>query len=138
MENSNNKNMEEDKENKIINHFESGSNCQVFNGNISGCVFAMPGSQVTQKTEPSIAELDDEQQDIAEKLKHIFYGQIEEAKNFLIGIQGLKPTEITAKVNELVGAKIISDRSHKHDLWKVLNDAGLYLPTESNWNQQVD
>jgi hypothetical protein len=85
-----------------------------------------------------IAELDDEQQDIAEKLKHIFYGQIEEAKNFLIGIQGLKPTEITAKVNELVGAKIISDRSHKHDLWKVLKDAGLYLPTESNWNQQVD
>lgn len=129
--------MEEDKENKIINHFESGSNCQVFNGNISGCVFAMPGSQVTQKTEPSIAELDDEQQDIAEKLKHIFYGQIEEAKNFLKGIQGLKPTEITAKVNELVKENKISDLSKNRDLWKVLHNCGIYTPTESNWNQQV-
>lgn len=137
MENSNNNNMEEDKENKIINHFESGSNCQVFNGNISGCVFAMPGSQVTQKTEPSIAELDDEQQDIAEKLKHIFYGQIEEAKNFLKGIQGLKPTEITAKVNELVKENKISDLSKNRDLWKVLHNCGIYTPTESNWNQQV-
>lgn len=129
--------MEEDKRNNIINHFEAGANCQVFNGDISGCVFAMPGSQVTQKTEPSIAELDDEQQDIAEKLKHIFYGQIEEAKNFLKGIQGLKPTEITAKVNELVKENKISDLSKNRDLWKVLHNCGIYTPTESNWNQQV-
>jgi len=33
----------------IHNHFEAGSNCQVFNGPISGCVFAMPGSHVTQQ-----------------------------------------------------------------------------------------
>ena len=33
----------------MINHFETGSNCQVFNGNITGCVFAMPGSTVTQQ-----------------------------------------------------------------------------------------
>ena len=25
-----------------MNHFAAGSNCQVFNGNITGCVFAMP------------------------------------------------------------------------------------------------
>ena len=129
--------MEEDKKNNIINHFEAGANCQVFNGDIRGCVFAMPGSQVTQKTEPSIAELDDEQQDIAEKLKHIFYGQIEEAKNFLKGIQGLKSTEITAKVNELVKENKISDLSKNRDLWKVLHNCGIYTPTESNWNQQV-
>lgn len=129
--------MEEDKKNNIINHFEAGANCQVFNGDIRGCVFAMPGSQVTQKTEPSTAELDDEQQDIAEKLKHIFYGQIEEAKNFLKGIQGLKPTEITAKVNELVKENKISDLSKNRDLWKVLHNCGIYTPTESNWNQQV-
>ena len=40
--------MEEDKR-SVVNHFETGSNCQVFNGNITGCVFAMPGSTVTQQ-----------------------------------------------------------------------------------------
>ena len=40
--------MEEDKR-SVVNHFEAGSNCQVFNGNITGCVFAMPGSTVTQQ-----------------------------------------------------------------------------------------
>ena len=32
----------------VVNHFAAGSNCQVFNAPISGCVFAMPGSSVTQ------------------------------------------------------------------------------------------
>ncbi|MCH5312511.1 MAG: hypothetical protein J1E57_11270 [Prevotella sp.] len=32
----------------VINHFEAGSNCQVFTGSISGCVFAMPGATVNQ------------------------------------------------------------------------------------------
>ena len=32
----------------IVNHFEPGSNPQVFNGPISGCVFAMPGATVNQ------------------------------------------------------------------------------------------
>ena len=40
--------MKKDKEKHIENHFAEGSNCQVFNGDISGCVFAMPGSTVTQ------------------------------------------------------------------------------------------
>ena len=33
--------MEEDGKKNVVNNFEAGSNCQVFNGNISGCVFAM-------------------------------------------------------------------------------------------------
>lgn len=32
-----------------MNHYEAGSNCQVFNGDITNCVFAMPGSNVTQQ-----------------------------------------------------------------------------------------
>ena len=32
-----------------MNHFEAGSNCQVFNGPITNCVFAMPGSTVMQQ-----------------------------------------------------------------------------------------
>lgn len=34
---------------QVVNHFEAGSNCQVFNGSVTGCVFAMPGSTVTQQ-----------------------------------------------------------------------------------------
>ena len=41
--------MEEDSKKSVVNHYEAGSNCQVFNGDITGCVFAMPGSNVTQQ-----------------------------------------------------------------------------------------
>ena len=39
----------ERKEKTVVNHYEAGSNCQVFNGDITGCVFAMHGSTVTQQ-----------------------------------------------------------------------------------------
>lgn len=44
---------------KVVNNFAEGSNCQVFNGNISGCVFAMPGSTVTQQAGVATAEVQD-------------------------------------------------------------------------------
>ena len=53
----------------IVNHFEPGSNPQVFNGPISGCVFAMPGANVTQNPVQPSAQLDEQQQDVVEKLK---------------------------------------------------------------------
>jgi hypothetical protein len=40
--------MEEQDTKSVVNHFEAGANCQVFNGPVSGCVFAMPGSTVNQ------------------------------------------------------------------------------------------
>ena len=54
---------EEKKPNHIVNHFEKDSNCQIFNGSISGCVFAMPGSQVKQQSaaSPSVADETKEQ-----------------------------------------------------------------------------
>jgi hypothetical protein len=121
----------------IVNHFEPGSNPQVFNGPISGCVFAMPGANVTQNPVQPSAQLDEQQQDVVEKLKPMFYGQIEDAKAFLVSIQGMKPTQITDKVNQLVSDKKISDMSKHRDLWKVLHDCGIYDKSESNWNQQV-
>ena len=121
----------------IVNHFEPGSNPQVFNGPISGCVFAMPGSNITQNPVQPSTELDEQQQDVVEKLKPMFYGQIEDAKAFLVSIQGMKPTQITDKVNQLVSDKKISDMSKHRDLWKVLHDCGIYDKSESNWNQQV-
>ena len=53
--------MEEEKlKGGVVNHFEAGSNCQVFNGPISGCVFAMPGSTVTQQAGSPPAGHDDD------------------------------------------------------------------------------
>lgn len=60
--------MEKDNQKNVVNNFEPGSNCQVFNGNISGCVFAMPGATVNQhvpETKAPDAPLDDEQPDVA-------------------------------------------------------------------------
>lgn len=128
---------EEKKKSDITNHFEAGANCQVFNGPISGCVFAMPGANVTQNPVHPSTELDEQQQDVVEKLKPMFYGQLEDAKAFLVSIQGMKPTQITDKVNQLVSEKKISDMSKHRDLWKVLHDCGIYDKSESNWNQQV-
>lgn len=47
--------MEENRQKNVVNNFEAGSNCQVFNGNITGCTFAMPGSSVTQQATASEA-----------------------------------------------------------------------------------
>ena len=60
---------EEKKKSDITNHFEAGANCQVFNGPISGCVFAMPGSNITQNPVQPSTELDEQR--IARKRKHI-------------------------------------------------------------------
>lgn len=57
--------MEEEKDlqkaRKIENHFEAGSNCQVFQGNMYGCTFAMPGSTVNNTVAPP-PELNDKVQ----------------------------------------------------------------------------
>ena len=71
------------------------------------------------------------------RLRPMFFGQEDEARAFLVSIQGMKPTQITDRVNRLVSERKISDMSKHRDLWKVLHDCGLYDKSESNWNQQV-
>ena len=56
--------MEENCKKNVVNHFAADSNCQVFNGNITGCVFAMPGSTVCQQ-QPAVPLCDDPQPDVA-------------------------------------------------------------------------
>jgi hypothetical protein len=61
----------EKKANNIINHFEKDSNCQIFNGSISGCVFAMPGSQVKQQSTASPSDADEaKEQDLPADNSH--------------------------------------------------------------------
>ena len=44
------KELKEKKETRsVVNHFEAGSNSQVFTGNNYGCTFAMPGANVIQQ-----------------------------------------------------------------------------------------
>lgn len=128
---------EEKLEGCIVNRFEEGSNCQVFNGPISGCVFAMPGAEVTQQMGRKPENFSEKDKEVINQLKPIFFGSEEEAKDFLVSIQGMKPTQITNRVNQLVGEKKISELSKHRDLWKVLNDCGIYEKSESNWNMQV-
>ncbi len=81
---------------------------------------------------------DEKQQAIIEKLKPIFYGSEEVATEFLMSIQGMKGTQITAKVNQMVKEKKISELSRKHDLWLILHESNIYEKTEQNWNSQVE
>jgi hypothetical protein len=53
--------MEKDGQKNVVNHFAAGSNCQVFNGNITGCVFAMPGATVTQQPVQQVGNTASEQ-----------------------------------------------------------------------------
>ncbi len=41
---------EKNQMNHVVNHFEAGSNCQVFNGDVTSSVFALPGAIVTQQS----------------------------------------------------------------------------------------
>ena len=54
--------MEKDSRKNVVNHFAAGSNCQVFNGSVTGCVFAMPGSTVTQQSVANAVRQDNNEQ----------------------------------------------------------------------------
>ncbi len=56
----------------IVNNFAPGANCQLFNGNMSGCIIAMPGVHFTQQvTNPPTPDKDEEKKlpaaDLAER-----------------------------------------------------------------------
>ena len=54
----------------VVNHFEKDSCCQVFNGPISGCVFAMPGATVNQSPVQRVdtAKTDREEEDVMDEI----------------------------------------------------------------------
>lgn len=139
----------------IVNNFAPGANCQLYYGNMSGCIFAMPGANVTQQVtnpatrdekEKELPAADSRRGDeepnvssgpIVSQLKPIFYGSEDEALRFLKEIRGMKPVLITQKVKRLIAEKSISELSAHRDLWAILHTAGIYDRSESNWNQQV-
>ena len=74
--------MEREESRNVVNNFESGSNCQVFNGPVSGCVFAMPGSSVTQQAGQSAKELNEEGTEVEavrdEELFHFVHPELDD------------------------------------------------------------
>ena len=77
--------------------------------------------------------------EVVEQLKPLFFGNEEEARQFLNEIEGMAPNDITDLVNRWVTDKRISDygNSRKGVLWEILNDAGLYTKSRQNWNRRV-
>jgi hypothetical protein len=101
-------------------------------------MLSMEWIEQQEKTGNAVQPADDESKEIIDQLKPIFYGIENDARDFFNAIQGMKPIQITEKVNQLVAEGKISDISRKRDLWTVLKDHGLYTRSESNWNQQVN
>lgn len=66
-----------------------------------------------------------------------FYSDKERALEFVRTIENMKPTQVTALVNEWLRQKKISPCSCHRDLWRPLHEHGLYEPSESNWNRLV-
>ena len=94
-------------------------------------------AEVTVNDKVRQAAADDEQRQIVEKLKPIFFGIEDEARAFLMSIQGMKPTQVTELVNQWVSKGKISKLSRKRSLYVILHEANLYAPSESNWCDQV-
>ena len=67
----------------VTNHFEAGSNCQVFNGPVSGCVFAMPGANVVQNTDSKPKEQQSEDKPIVSA--EVVCSALNRCKSFLWG-----------------------------------------------------
>ena len=97
--------------------------------------------EVEEVTEAEETTVDDCKAEADEALLAVltvfFRGNEEEARRFLHTISGKKPTFVIGKVNELVRAGKIGQEFKGRPLWKALHNAGLYKPTETNWNSQI-
>ena len=85
--------MEENNQEKhVVNNFEAGANCQVFNGNSTGCVFAMPGSTVTQQQASADStamdceqpEVSDDEEEGSEELCHFIHPSVDSRQEWQV------------------------------------------------------
>jgi hypothetical protein len=111
-----------------------GPNIEVNEGGMLNLYQSQNGRWNTQKADD--AEIVEEDI-LSNQLRPMFFGSEEETRSFLLEIKGMKPKQITARVNQLVRENKLSEISCHRDLWQVLHNCGIYTPTESNWNQQI-
>ncbi|MBO4550970.1 MAG: hypothetical protein J5733_09585, partial [Bacteroidaceae bacterium] len=72
------------------------------------------------------------------QLAPAFNGNTDDAREFLTLVKGQKPTVITRLISLWVKEKRINSTLCHRPLWLILHEAGIYLPTEANWNIQLD
>lgn len=75
---------------------------------------------------------------LVDLLTPIFFGDSEKVKSYLKQIQGCKPTQVVAVTRRYLQERAISDASCHTPLWTILHDNGLYNPSLSNWNSQLN
>lgn len=72
------------------------------------------------------------------QLTPLFNGNTDSVREFLLLARERKPTDITHLVSLWVRERrILSTHCHR-PLWQILHEAGIYRPTEANWNMQLD
>jgi len=108
----------------------------IINGNITenGNEYNKTDNKIKESTD---SVKNEENSELVNALKPIFYGDVDETKSFLADIQGVKPTQVTERVNAYLRMNKISGKSSRRDLWVILHENGLYDKSESNWNQQI-
>lgn len=71
---------EDNQKTTVINNYEEGSNCQVFNGPITSSIFAMPGSTVNQFAGQPPKESKDANDERQQRVEDLLRKTIEAAK----------------------------------------------------------
>lgn len=72
------------------------------------------------------------------QLAPIFKGNTDNVRDFLRLTREHLPTDITRLVSLWVKEKRICMEHCHRPLWTILHNAGIYKPTEANWNMQIE
>lgn len=88
--------------------------------------------------EDNTSSEDNKELQLIQHLAPIFNGNSEDARTFLHLAKGRKSTDITHLVSLWVREKRICSTHCHRPLWSLLHDAGIYRPTEANWNYQLN
>ena len=104
--------------------------------------YSLPDGGIKDETEtdetPQLEETAENNETLLEKLMPIFYGNKEQAEDYIKNIK--KTTNDVEKVQytaQLVNENTISERSCHRVLYRILHDHGLYNKTETNWNKVI-
>jgi len=80
----------------------------------------------------------EKEDDVVAKLKPIFWGNKDEARDFLRSIYNRGNKEITDTVVQRINEKKLSQDSCKRNLWTILYENGLYSAKENNWGRMIN
>ena len=86
---------------------------------------------------PQPSAIDSPDEEWIDEIASCFFGIKENALEFVKMARSMKPKQITDLVNGWLAMDKISKMSFKRDLWKPLQEHGVYKCTETNWNDQV-